>query len=73
MSLLKRLTAGMTHQQKSMFSLALAILIFGAVSLLAGCSDKADQNAKKADATKQVLSQGTGTIRKAGQSGFKQY
>lgn len=50
-----------------------ASIILAALAGVAGCSDKADQDAKKADATKQVLSQGTGTIRKAGESGFKQY
>jgi hypothetical protein len=63
----------MTFNQKKFVSLGLAVAIVAMLSMLTGCSSKAEQEAKKKETTKQVLNPGDKPVRKPGESGFKSF
>lgn len=75
---LNNLTRTLTHRQKKLGSLAIAILIVAIFSVLTGCHSKADDEAMRHQkeqyaAMKHITSQGDGKVRKPGDSGFKGY
>lgn len=68
----------MTFNQKKAVTLFLAVAIVAMLSMLTGCSSKAEQEKQQQEkaqqeAMKKFMHQGDGTVRKPGQNGAKQF
>lgn len=83
---MKNFIKQMSHDQKRWFSLGVALILFALFSFLTACSDKAAEESaarqKAQDAAMQQMLKQSGaastpdgghTVRKAGESGMKEY
>ena len=83
---MKNFIKQMSHDQKRWFSLGVALILFTLLSLLAGCSDKAKEEAEARQKTQDVAIQqmlkqsgtastpnGSHTVRKPSEAGMKGY